>query len=412
MKIQYSNSVKKNIFLVAMASLMGGTTLDAMDAEGSFSTHNPSQQFIGNYGEKAHKKFQQMTPQIIDGVFQFLTTELTKPSKPDIQDLVDFVGQKRAGVATKVRSKNEKLFGKSRRFKDGYRGCGDLTPLYPDTYPTWRSQLSDHLTPILQEMSKEGTATKEIFYPPSKPRSKLSISIQPFSAYDLTHLEKENCKTNPSAEQFQKLADHMAIFDKKVLEIEASVWGAEEAKRRGLEMHAQWENAYAIKAAFFLKMGDSFAPTSSVFMRYLKDNSSQHPQGLSSAIVENLMREGAMIYQHTLQTHLPTIEVALGQYYKLILEWQPNDKKFPEQNEKSLLTLLGGFHYIFDHLMPYQRGRAAGAEWATQALGRLKGYELRLDKEVTSVVQEDLSQPSFPEFIKWYQSNVFLKKFH
>ncbi len=320
------------------------------------------------------------------------------------------MGQKRKEVGRKVDSKNKEKFGRSRRMEDGYRGCGDFTPLYPNTYPHWRVQLANHLTSLLEEMSREGLATKEIPYPTSAPRSKLLISIKPFSFYDLTQLEKAECQTDPTPAQFQKLADHVAIFDEAMLHVEAEVWGVPEAQRRSIEMRRQWNFAYVIKAAFYLKMGDRFIPTSSVFMRYLKDNTSSHPQGISLAIVENLMREGAMIYQHTLQIYLPVIEIALGQYYNLILKWQPDNKKSAERNEKSLLALLGGFHYIFDHLMPYERGSGAGAEWATQALGRLKGYELRLDKEVKSIVQEDLSQPSISEFGEWYKSHVSLKK--
>lgn len=145
-------------------------------------------------------------------------------------------------------------------------------------------------------------------------------------------------------------------------------------------------------------------------MRYLKDVNSPYPAGLTTNIIEELMEKGVMSYQHTLQPNLPTVENALGQYYKLILKWKADDKKSAPQNENSLKTLLAGFHYIFDHLMPYERGSGAGAEWATRALAQLKGYDLTLKENVRSVVQEDLAQPNLTEFIGWYKAHVDMNK--
>ncbi len=72
--------------------LSASTSLVAMDtpsAGEAFSTRNPSQQFIDNYGVKAHNKFQQMTPQIIEKVTQFLWDETRQSSAPAIKDFIN-----------------------------------------------------------------------------------------------------------------------------------------------------------------------------------------------------------------------------------------------------------------------------------------------------------------------------------
>lgn len=61
--------------------------------------------------------------------------------------------------------------------------------------------------------------------------------------------------------------------------------------------------------------------------------------------------------------------------------------------------------------MPYARGSGAGAEWATRALARTKGYDLHLNEGAQSVVQKGLSQPDVQGFIGWYQENVKLVPF-
>lgn len=112
--------------------------------------------------------------------------------------------KKRQWIAQLTNSKDQELFGVSRRAKDNYLGCGDMTPLYPCTYPAWREQLAQRLHPLLQQMLEEGKDRLEVLYS----HSKLNITILPLTDYDFTKLERLTLKFSPNPEQFKKLADH------------------------------------------------------------------------------------------------------------------------------------------------------------------------------------------------------------
>lgn len=371
-----------------------------------FSTRHPSQTFINNYGAKAHQTFHHLSLEAVKELESFVKEASVSPDTAKIKDYIDAIGRIRSKVAIECDSKNKEKFGVSRRKQDGYCGVGDLTPLFPDSYPQWCRQLYNVLNPILEKMAKANQTDCSVKYR----HSALDISIKSSSAYDLTHFERERLKTNPTPKNLKKLANYDATFSTAYTQIDTIIWDAGKARERTLEMFNRFEELYIIKASFSLRMGEEFVPTSSVFLRYLKEPSCCHPAGLSIRIVEELTTKGAMIYQHTLQPHLPQIEAALGQYYKLILKWIPDPKKTNEENKRKLHILLGGFHYIFDQLMPYARGSGAGAEWGVCALARSKGFDLSLKENVpASVVQEDLAQPDITKFAtKWYVENVLL----
>lgn len=158
-------------------------------------------------------------------------------------------------------------------------------------------------------------------------RSALNISIDPVDVYDLSNFEKIAYEKRATPEQAVKLANHEIVFGKPFYAMDVDTLGEAEAKRHAYEMIDKFDDLYVIKAQFSLKMGAQFVPTSTVFMRYLKDNQSENLVGLSTPIIQELMKNGSMVYQHTLQSNLPQIEGALGQYYKHILKWQNNDKK-------------------------------------------------------------------------------------
>jgi hypothetical protein len=372
-----------------------------------FSTRQPSQTFINNYGIEAHQRFQNLSLEAVKELETYVTEVSISHDTANIKEYIDTIGRIRSKVARECDTKGKEKFGISRRRQDDYYGAGDFTPLFPDSYSQWCRQLYNLLTPILENMARTHRTNLSVRYR----HSALDISIKNASAYDLTHLEREQLRTNPTDQMFERLTNYeIAFASSSYTQIDAIIWGPERARERAREIYQRFQDLYFIKASFSLKMGEEFVPTSSVFLRYLKAPNCDHPMGLSLRTVKELTTKGAMIYQHTLQIYLPKIEAALRQYYTLILKWTPNSNKSKEENEKKLKILLGGFHYIFDHLMPYARGSAAGAEWGVRALARSKGFDLSLKENVpASVVQEDLAQPDIAKFLtKWYGENVLL----
>lgn len=395
-------------FLLTIFAVSSVSSMEKETKTGAFfSTRNPSKEFIENYGSNSHQQFQELSLKAIDKVYIFLAKASKNPNTAKVSDFINFIGNQRAWVAEQTNSENKARFGLSRRMKDGYRGMGDLTPLFPSTYGHWRNQIVSWMKPTLEEMFESNSSTnkKEFKY------SKLEVSINSVDNYNLNTFVKRKYENSAKPEEAIKLANHEIVFGSTFLNIDAETIGKEEARARALKMLERFDDICVIKAQFFLKMGNDFVPTSAVFMRYLKDNDSEHPFALSQKIIKELMNNGSMIYQHTLQPYFHDTENALDQYYKYILKWQNNNVKSKDSNEQNLLGLLAFFHQIFDTYMPYARGSGAGAEWATRALARTKGFDLHLKEGNTSIVQEDLSQPDVQKFVVWYKENVSLLPF-
>lgn len=198
------------------------------------------------------------------------------------------------------------------------------------------------------------------------------------------------------------------MFSEDIYSIESHIYGEEEAKQITINENAHLHNLIFVSAAYSKKIGDKLVRTSTLFTRYTKDPQSNHNLGLSIPIIDEITRNTAIMYQHTIQIDLEDIESPLSNVYKKILRWKKNNKQKGDTQEKEFLSHLAEFHYMFDHMTPYIRGSAAGAEWAAQAFAKVKGYTITQAQDVVSVSQEALAQPDLQAFIRWYQEKIIL----
>jgi hypothetical protein len=125
----------------------------------------------------------------------------------------------------------------------------------------------------------------------------------------------------------------------------------------------------------------------------------QTTNGFSPKALESFITDSCLVTMHTYKENVPALLKLCSRWWYEAIFWEGT-------NVEELMDLVSRVQYLSDNLMLDARGSGTIAEWKAEGIFRYHGYRIEQLPGVTSIVQEDLANPSLPDFQARFRNMV------